>query len=108
MPSESFLYPLHAAVIGLIYPQSPKMGEAQSLVTRSLSSEPHSLYLVLVCTKQLSGHFSGTSVGPTRLGQHCSFRHTLRQKSGMRSARRTILMLERYVFPLYLKGGKAR
>lgn len=34
MPSELFLYPLHAAVIGLIFPQSPKMGEDVTLSSR--------------------------------------------------------------------------
>lgn len=54
-----------------------------------------SLYLVLVWREQFLGHFSVTRTGLKRFGQHCSFTHTLRQKSGIWSARRTIRMVER-------------
>lgn len=55
----------------------------------------HSLYLVFVWTEQFSGHLSVTRAGLKRFGQHCSFTHTFLQKSGIWSARRTILMVER-------------
>lgn len=74
-----------------------------SLATGVKRRRSDSLYLVFVCSEQFSGHLSVTRTGPKRLGQHCSFRHTLRQKSGIWSARRTIRRVERYVFPLYLR-----
>lgn len=54
-----------------------------------------SLYLVFVWTEQFSGHLSVTRTGLKRFEQHCSFTHTFRQKSGIWSAIRTILMVER-------------
>lgn len=57
--------------------------------------ETNWLYLVLVWMEQFSGHLLVTRTGLKRFGQHCSFTHTLRQKSGIWSARRTMRMVER-------------